>query len=153
MTIGVASTGDTCALPSLRTANDLDQSTMPEPTISTDAGVASSARFSATGQSFAIREWRGSGPAKLHVHHADDEAWHVLDGILRFRFLDRHVDAGAGTTVFVPAGVAHTYEAIHARYLVILPPRLVALIEALQESPPAEDEASIYRRYSSELLE
>ena len=127
---------------------------MPEPIISTDAASADpGARFSATGQSFAIREWRGSGPAKLHVHHHDDEAWHVLEGVLRFRFLDRQVDVRAGQTVFVPAGVAHTYEAIHARYLVVLTPRLVALIEALQQSPAAGDEASIYRRYSSELLE
>lgn len=128
---------------------------MPEPVISTDsaASINPPARFEATGESFAIREWRGSGPAKLHVHHIDDEAWHVLDGVLRFRFLDREVDVAAGETVFVPAGVAHTYEAIQARYLVILPPRLVALIAALQESPRSEDEASIYRRHSSELRE
>jgi len=128
---------------------------MPEPIISTDTAASpdSPPRFGATGNSFAIREWRGSGPAKLHVHHADDEAWHVLEGLLRFRFLDRQVDVAAGETVFVPAGVAHTYEAIQARYLVILTPRLVDLIAELQRSPRSEDEASIYRRYSSELLE
>src|SRR5258708_12218973 len=93
-----------------------------------DAG----ARFHATGQSFAIREWRGSGPAKLHVHNSDDEAWHVLDGTLRFRFADRSVDVGAGGTVFVPAGVAHTYEAIAARYLAFLTPPPLALIPSLQ---------------------
>ena len=26
--------------------------------------------------------------APLHVHHADDEAWHVVSGALRFRFKD-----------------------------------------------------------------
>lgn len=134
--------------------DDLDHDTMPEPIISTDAALTEPAsRFSATGQSFAIREWRGSGPAKLHLHRLDDEAWHVLEGILRFRFLDRQLDAPAGTTVFVPAGVAHTYEAINARYLIVLPPRLVALIDALQQSSSGENEASIYRQYSSELLE
>src|SRR5215469_4655677 len=127
---------------------------MTEPIISTNAAASNSpARFVATGSSFAIREWRGSGPAKLHVHHADDEAWHVLDGVLRFRFLDRQIDVTAGNTVFIPAGVAHTYEAIQARYLVVLTPRLVAWIEALQESPRSGDEADIYRRHSSELLE
>jgi len=30
--------------------------------------------FSSAGKSFEIHEWRGSGPANLHVHHADDEA-------------------------------------------------------------------------------
>ena len=112
-----------------------------------------SARFSATGRSFAIREWRGSGPAKLHVHHGDDEAWHVLQGTLRFRFADRVVDAHAGATVFVPAGVAHTYEAIEARYLVFLTPRLVALIGELQQARDPATHAQIYRAYESELLE
>ncbi len=37
-------------------------------------------RFFATGISFGIHEWRGSGPPTLHVHHLDDEAWHLLDG-------------------------------------------------------------------------
>src|SRR5216117_290378 len=115
-------------------------SAMNEPVISTDLDrSAAAARFSATGQSFAIREWRGSGPAKLHVHHADDEAWHVLEGVLRFRFTDRTAEVRAGETVFVPAGVAHSYEAVDARYLVVLTPRLVALIEELQhtKSPSA----------------
>ena len=35
-------------------------------------------RIAADGQSFAIHEWRGSGPGYLHVHHADDEEWHIL---------------------------------------------------------------------------
>jgi hypothetical protein len=39
------------------------------------------------------------------VHHSDDEAWHVLDGELAFRYTDRTETAGPGTTVFVPAGV------------------------------------------------
>lgn len=123
---------------------------MPEAAVSTTDPAS---RFAATGQSFAVREWRGSGPAKMHVHHADDEAWHVLDGVLRFRFTDRQVDVGAGGTVFVPAGVPHTYEALDARYLVVLTPRLVALIAELQQSPRTTDESAIYRKYESELLE
>jgi mannose-6-phosphate isomerase-like protein (cupin superfamily) len=110
-------------------------------------------RFTATGQSFAIREWRGSGPARLHVHYADDEAWHVLEGTLRFRFADRQVEVGAGSTIFVPAGVAHTYEAIEARYLIILTPRLLALIEQLQRPHQQDAEPAIYREHQSELLE
>ena len=42
--------------------------------------------FSASGNSFSVHEWRGSGPATLHVHHSDDEAWHVMDGELTFRY-------------------------------------------------------------------
>ena len=57
--------------------------------------------FSAAGASFEIHEWRGSSPATLHVHHADDEAWHVLAGELTFRYADRSEIVGTGRTVFV----------------------------------------------------
>ncbi len=107
----------------------------------------------AAGVSFGIHEWRGSGPPYLHVHHEDDEAWLVLDGVLRFRFPDRQIEAAAGTTVFVPAGVPHTYEADPAaRYLVVLTPRLSALIAELQRAPRSEHDA-IMRNHASEIVE
>jgi mannose-6-phosphate isomerase-like protein (cupin superfamily) len=110
--------------------------------------------FSASGNSFCIYEWRGSGPATLHLHHSDDEAWHVLEGELTFRYADRTETAGAGTTVFVPAGVAHTYIAgPGSRYLIILTPRLKALIEALQADRDPSHQHDIYRQFDSELLE
>lgn len=110
--------------------------------------------FSAIGKSFAVHEWRGSGPATLHVHHSDDEAWHVLEGELMFRYADRTERAGPGTTVFVPAGVPHTYTVQeNSRYLIILPPRLSALIAALQADRDPAHQHEIYRRFDSELLE
>jgi uncharacterized cupin superfamily protein len=108
----------------------------------------------ADGPTFSVHEWRGSGPPQLHVHHQDDEAWHVLEGELEFRFGDgtREV-ARAGSTVFVPAGVPHTYVcADEARYLIVLTPRLRELIEELHTVPPA-GHADVYERYGSELLE
>src|SRR5438270_9264867 len=111
-------------------------------------------RFSASGISFAIHEWRGSGPATLHVHHSDDEAWHVLEGQLTFRYADRTKTVGPGRTVFVPAGVAHTYTAgDEARYLIVLTPRLSALIAALQADHDPAHQHEIYRRFDSEALE
>lgn len=110
--------------------------------------------FSAIGISFSVYEWRGSGPAFLHVHHSDDEAWHVLEGELHFRFQHGTQVAGPGTTVFVPAGKAHTYQAgPGARYLIILTPRLSALIAALQADRDPTHQNEIYRRFNSELLE
>jgi quercetin dioxygenase-like cupin family protein len=110
--------------------------------------------FSAAGHSFEIHEWRGSGPATLHLHHADDEAWHVLEGELTFRFTDRTETARPGTTVFVPAGTPHTYTAgPGARYLIILTPRLHALIDALHADRDPAHQHDIYRRFASELLE
>lgn len=129
---------------------------MPQPII-VSAGLtrpADQPPIAATGQSFDICEWSGSGPASLHIHHADDEAWHILDGTLTFRFSDRTIEAPAGTTVFVPAGVAHTYyeAAGPTRYLIIMPPRLRDLIAALHGAP-LEEHGAIMRRYASELVE
>jgi lincosamide nucleotidyltransferase A/C/D/E len=130
-------------------------SNMAEPLIAlpTLPGAPRSAPFAAVGQSFMIKEWRGSGPATLHVHHADDEAWHVLEGTLHFRFADRELDVPAGGTVFVPAGVAHTYHATDARYLIVLTPRLDALIRELQTIRDPAAHPAIYRKYESSLLE
>ena len=125
---------------------------MPSPTMMNHP-AASSERFSATGTSFSVHEWRGSGPPILHVHHADDEAWHVLEGVLKFRFSDRTVEVAAGGTMFVPAGVAHTYEAIDARYLIVLTPRLDALIKALQNEKDRTRHPAIYDAHQSEMLE
>ncbi len=64
-----------------------------------------------------IVEWTdpggGSDPpayiAPLHVHHADDEAWYVLEGALAFRVGDEEILAEAGAGAIAPRGVAHTY--------------------------------------------
>ena len=114
----------------------------------------SGGQVTADGESFCIRDWRGSGPSLLHVHHEDDEAWHVLEGAVRFRFTDRAAEVGAGGTVFVPAGVAHTYEALPgARYLLVLTPRLRDLIAELQSKRDPGSQSEIYARHRSELLE
>jgi len=114
---------------------------------------AAGQRVEIDGQTISIHEWRGSGPATLHVHREDDEVWHVLEGELRFRFRDRTEVTPAGSTVFVPAGVPHTYEALPgARYLIILTPRLRRLIAELQSTPQATH-ADVYRRHASEMLE
>ncbi len=111
------------------------------------------------GVSLVIEDWSARGEAHevapLHVHRADDEAWHVMSGALRFRFADDVITAGAGSTVLVPAGVAHTFGNAGpepSRYLIILPARLDELIKRLHEAEPAEH-PEIYRSFESELLE
>jgi hypothetical protein len=110
--------------------------------------------LAAIGTTFDVHEWSGSGPGYLHVHYADDEAWHILEGTLTFKFRDKRVEAPAGTTVFVPAGVPHDYYESHGptRYLIILTPRLRALISAL-EAAPREQHQEIMRRFESEIVE
>jgi mannose-6-phosphate isomerase-like protein (cupin superfamily) len=111
------------------------------------------------GASLVIQDWSAEGlageVAPLHVHHADDEAWHVIAGALRFRFANDEIVAGAGATVLVPAGVAHTFGNAGpepSRYIIILPARLDEMIALLHEAARAEH-AAIYRRFESELLE
>jgi len=94
------------------------------------------------GVSTVIQDWPAEGLASevapLHVHHTDEE-----------------VVAGAGSTVLVPAGVAHTFGNAGpepSRYIIILPARLDELISMLHEADRAEH-AAIYRSYESELLE
>ena len=88
---------------------------------------------SAGGETLVVREWTDSGPSYLHIHRSDDEAWHVLEGSLRFIFEHGEMEAPAGSTVFVPAGLAHTYRVtVPGRYLIILTPRLDRLIARLR---------------------
>ncbi len=111
------------------------------------------------GTTLVIGDWPAEGMqrevAPLHVHHADDEAWHVVSGSLRFRFENQQFIARAGATVLVPAGVPHTFGNAGpepSRYIIILSTRLDELINQLHASDPAEH-PDIYRRYQSELLE
>lgn len=116
-----------------------------------DEGLQKS--FSAIGQSMVIHEWTGSGPPYMHVHYQDDEAWHILEGALTFKFIDHEMIASKGTTVFVPAGVAHTYfdHNESCRYLMILTPRLNDLIAELHETKFA-DHGEVMKKYYSEIL-
>jgi quercetin dioxygenase-like cupin family protein len=66
----------------------------------------------------------GDGPP-LHVHGAEDEAWYVLGGELRFRLGDQFAAAPAGTFVFVPRGTPHCFQnagETPARILVLFTP-------------------------------
>jgi hypothetical protein len=61
---------------------------------------------------------------------------------------------GPGTTIFVPAGMPHTYTASQdARYLIVLTPRIEGLIAALQADRDPAHQHDIHRQFNSELLE
>ena len=104
---------------------------------------------------FVVVEWSDAGDsgfdwiAPLHVHHADDEAWYVLEGTLRFRLGDVRFETGPGAAVMAPKGTAHAYgnarrgEAV--RYLLVMTPKILALVQALHE-PGAGDYAGDLRR-------
>jgi quercetin dioxygenase-like cupin family protein len=106
-----------------------------------------------------IGHWPAEGSANevapLHVHHADDAAWHVISGALRFRFGDQLFIAAAGSTVLVPAGVPHMFGNAGpepSRFVIILPQGLDELIAELHASR-RQQHAAIYEKYESQLLE
>jgi mannose-6-phosphate isomerase-like protein (cupin superfamily) len=45
----------------------------------------------------------------LHVHHREDEAWYVLDGRMTFYVGEERCVAEAGSFVFAPMGLPHTF--------------------------------------------
>jgi mannose-6-phosphate isomerase-like protein (cupin superfamily) len=114
------------------------------------------------GEDFVLGEWRDRGEssadrpiAPLHVHHDDDEAWYVLEGRLGFRRGEEVVVASAGVAVLVPRGTAHTFWNAgpgEARYVVVMTPRIAALIEALHDPASREDLPALFERHASQLL-
>ena len=92
--------------------------------------------------------------AGLHVHHADDEAWYVLEGTLGFRLGDETVEAGPGAVVLAPAARRTRFWNARpepARYVLVMTPRIHRLVQALH-APGASDYAAIFREHDSELL-
>ena len=113
------------------------------------------------GEDFVVVEWRAGTDtsrerpvAGLHVHREDDEAWFVLEGTLGFQVGDELVTAHAGSAVLVPKGTPHSYwnaGEIEARYVLVMSPRIAALVAELH-SGSGESYAEIFRRHASELL-
>ena len=112
-------------------------------------------------ESFVVADWTDPGThpgrpiAGLHVHRSDDEAWIVLTGRLGFRVGDEEREVVAGESILVERGTPHSYwnaAAEPARYLLVMTPRIHALIEALHSGDRA-DFARIFQEFDSELLE
>jgi mannose-6-phosphate isomerase-like protein (cupin superfamily) len=90
--------------------------------------------------SFVIGSWdadpapAGEPPhliAPLHLHRADDEAWYVLSGKLGFQLDEEIVEVRSGGGILVPRGTAHTFwnpGPERARYLIVMPSRVAALV-------------------------
>jgi quercetin dioxygenase-like cupin family protein len=100
----------------------------------------------------------------LHVHPDFDEVFYVLDGELLFRVADELVTATAGTLVFAPGDVPHTFANLTdtaARMLLVVTPGghedyFDLLVQAAQAAPdgwpdPAELTA-LMRRHGIEAV-
>lgn len=78
----------------------------------------------------------------LHVHHEEDEVFHVLEGDVTLFLPGTEVSLTAGDTFRAPQGVPHTYrvESPAARWLVFCAPaRFDAFVRAVSEPAPADE--------------
>src|SRR5258708_32977054 len=117
------------------------------------------------GDGFGIAEWQDAGGpagpprfiAPLHLHHADDEAWYVIEGTLRVRVGDDEIEARAGAGVFVPRGTPHTYwnpKPERVRYLLVMTSNIYRLIQEIHTMTDRSSAAllAVFAKYNSELL-
>jgi len=94
----------------------------------------------------------------LHLHHADDEAFYVLEGRLTLFVGERTIDVAAGSCAFAPRGVPHTYrvESDAARWLVAGSPAgfdaFVRDVAAAGSDVAPAELATISGRHGIELL-
>jgi mannose-6-phosphate isomerase-like protein (cupin superfamily) len=120
-----------------------------------------------TGGAFAVFEARTrplQGPP-LHVHHEQDETWHVMEGEYVFEVDGQEIYAGPGSTVFAPRGSRHTFQNIGASpgrlMTVVVPGGLDLFFEELEAAVPAGTSPAtadpsavvpIFRKHNLELL-
>ncbi|WP_018427221.1 cupin domain-containing protein [Hoeflea sp. 108] len=50
----------------------------------------------------------GASPP-LHIHHNEDEVFHILEGVVRFNVGGKDLYGRAGQTMLAPKGVPHSY--------------------------------------------
>jgi quercetin dioxygenase-like cupin family protein len=96
------------------------------------------------------------GGPPVHVHEAQDEVFHVLEGRFRFRIGDELFEAGSGDVLFGPRGVPHAFASVSptARLLLTFQPALT--IEAFFAEggldPLSEEFARVSRAHGMELI-
>lgn len=77
-----------------------------------------------------------NGPP-VHVHHNEDELLIVLEGRFSFLVSGRWIEAGPGTTVFLPRGQAHAFRNIGGTtgklYVIVNSPHLETFFKKCEE--------------------
>jgi quercetin dioxygenase-like cupin family protein len=123
-----------------------------------------------TGGAFFLAEMSvqpGGGPPP-HIHHREDESFHILEGTLTIQVGGNTITASAGDFAFLPRGIAHSFKNTGdgcAKALVLTTPAglesyFAEVFEpaADRNSPPPPSKAMLARamaaapRYDLELL-
>jgi quercetin dioxygenase-like cupin family protein len=96
------------------------------------------------------------GGPPVHVHEAQEEVFHVLEGRFRFRIGDELFEAHPGDVLFGPRGIPHAFASLSptARLLLTFQPALT--IEAFFAEggldPLSEEFARVSRAHGMELI-
>lgn len=101
---------------------------------------------------------RGAGPP-LHVHRDCAESFVVLAGEYRMQLDGRHFDCPAGSFVYVPRGMRHTFQsaAPNSRKLNLYTPAAMVgyfdeLAAAIRDGADEEILAGIAERYAMDIV-
>jgi len=99
----------------------------------------------------------GGGYPFLHVHRSFEEMFYVIAGELEYRLGDARVKAGAGSTVFIPAGVPHCFKGIGTEpasiVVIYSSPDGVQMVEDIAAAGlDPNKHAEIFERYDSSLI-
>jgi quercetin dioxygenase-like cupin family protein len=109
-----------------------------------------------TNDQFSLAEYLvmpGSGPP-LHVHSREDESFWILQGRIAFAVAGQRIDATAGSFVFAPRGIPHTFrnvsDAPAKMLLMVTPPAnfqafLAAIFAPADDGSPPSEAAVIER--------
>jgi mannose-6-phosphate isomerase-like protein (cupin superfamily) len=116
-----------------------------------------------TGGTLAVLEgsFRPGSGAPAHVHHQHEESFYVLNGEFLFRVGSESVRAAAGTFVFAPRDVPHSFENVGSapgRVLGIMTPAgFERFFESLAELPRGPVDPArigeILAKYDQEVVE
>jgi mannose-6-phosphate isomerase-like protein (cupin superfamily) len=107
-----------------------------------------------------LREPTGFGPP-MHIHRDAAEAFYVLEGTYLMFFGDRRQECPPGSFVYVPRGLAHTFQVVSAESGVKLnlfsPAAMVGFFERLaaaQDENAASEEVldAIAREHAMEIV-
>jgi quercetin dioxygenase-like cupin family protein len=96
------------------------------------------------------------GGPPVHVHEAQDEVFHVLDGRFRFLIDDDLIDARPGDVLFGPRGVPHAFASVSptARLVLTFQPALTIerfFLEAGLD-PRSEEFVRVSRTHGMEVI-
>lgn len=93
----------------------------------------------------------GEGPP-LHVHVNEDEVIYVLEGELQVSLDGTVHEAAVGSFVFIPRGVAHTWQAVgdqSARFVFMFTPAAPGMEEFFARAAELTDDAGVAEAFKS----